>query len=208
MILQKCNTITIIQNINQVDIWTKKHEDVRLSCREWICFQGWAVSSCLVNWTCSNCVTLKTPRTESSLNGLNNDDLILLALDYQQNYDIFLDKISKELAELWESYNKLEADLEYTNVVNEAFRNQIITLEYQCWGNAQYFSRETLETSGIPENIDDGELEGRVLTVLSKPDVNIKPANVEACPWLESNNKDKRQSWNFPDERIRMRLVG
>ena len=85
-------------------------------------------------------------------------------MDYQQKYDITLDKISKELAELRKSYNKLESDLAITKAVNESLRNQIITLERQCWSNAQYSRRETLEISGIPENIDDGELEGKVLT--------------------------------------------
>ena len=31
-----------------------------------------------------------------------------------------------------------------------------------------------------------------MLTVLSKLDVNIDPANVEACRWIKSNNKDKK----------------
>ena len=119
--------------------------------------------------------------TENSLSRLNKDDLIRLALDYQQKYDITLDKISNELAELRKSYNKLESDLAITKAVNESLRNQIITLERQCWSNAQYSRRETLEISGIPENIDEGELEGKVLTVLSKLDVNIDPENVEAC---------------------------
>ena len=38
---------------------------------------------------------------------LNKDDLIRLALDYQQKYDINLDKITKELAWLGKSYNCL-----------------------------------------------------------------------------------------------------
>ena len=128
--------------------------------------------------------------SENSLSRLNKDDLIRLALDYQQKYDISLDKISKELAELGKSYNK--SDLAITKAVNESLKNRIITLERQCWSNAQYSRRETLEISGIPENIDDGELEGKVLTVLSKLDVNIDPANVEACHWLNSNNKGKK----------------
>ena len=118
--------------------------------------------------------------TENSLSRLNKDDLIRLALDYQQKYDITLDKISKELAELRKSYNKLESDLAITKAVNESLRNQIITLERQCWSNAQYSRRETLEISRIPD-IDNGDLEGSVLTVLSKLDVNVDPANVEAC---------------------------
>ena len=99
--------------------------------------------------------------TENSLSRLSKDDLIRLALGYQQKYDITLDKISKELAELRKSYNKLETDLAITKAVNESLRNLIITLERQCWSNAQYSRRETLEISGIPENIGDGELEGK-----------------------------------------------
>ena len=38
--------------------------------------------------------------TENSLSRLNKDDLIRLALDYQQKYDAALDKIRKELADL------------------------------------------------------------------------------------------------------------
>ena len=75
--------------------------------------------------------------SENSLSRLNKDDLIRLALDYQQKYDINLDKISKELAELRRSYNKLESDLAITKAVNESLRNQIITLKHQCWSNAQ-----------------------------------------------------------------------
>ena len=130
--------------------------------------------------------------TENSQSRLNKNDLIRLALDYQQKYDITLDKISKELAELRKSYNKLESDLAITKAVNESLRNQILTLERQCWSNAQYSRRETLEISGKPENTDDGELERKVLTVLSKLDVNIDPENVEVCHWLKLNNKGKK----------------
>ena len=119
--------------------------------------------------------------TENSLSRLNKDHLIRLALYYQQKYGITLDKISKELAELRKSYSKLESDLAITKAVNESLRNQILRLERQCWSNAQYSKRETLEISGVPENIDNDELEGKVLTVLSKLDINIDPTNVEGC---------------------------
>ena len=57
--------------------------------------------------------------TENSLSRLSKDDLIRLTLDYQQTHDITLDKISKELAELWKSYKKLAI----TKAVNEMLRN-------------------------------------------------------------------------------------
>ena len=80
--------------------------------------------------------------SENWLSRLNKDDLIRLALDYQQKYDITPDKISKELAELRKSYNKLESDLAITKAVNELLRNQILKLERQCWSNAQYSRRK------------------------------------------------------------------
>ena len=113
-------------------------------------------------------------------------------MDYQRKYDITLDTITKELAELCKCYNKLESDLDISKAVMESLRNQIVTLERQCWSNAQYSRWETLEVSGIPENIDDGELKGKVLTVLAKLNVNIDPANFEACHWLKLNTKGKK----------------
>ena len=70
--------------------------------------------------------------TENSLTRLNKDDLIRLTLDYQQKYDITLDKICKKLAKLRKSYSKLESDLAFTRAVNKSFRNQILTLISQC----------------------------------------------------------------------------
>ena len=131
--------------------------------------------------------------TENSLSRLNKDDLIRLALDYQQKYDITLDKIRKELAELRKSYNKLESDLAITKAVNESLRNQILTLERQCWSNAQYFRRKTLKISGIPENIDDGELEGQVLTVCqNKMSISIQQM-LKHVTGLSQTAKARRQ---------------
>ena len=130
--------------------------------------------------------------TENSLSKLNKDDLIRLVLDYQQKYDITLEKITIELAWLRKSYNKLKSDSAVTKAVNESLRNQIGTLERQCQSNAKYSRQEALKISGIRGNIDNGEPERKVLTALQKPDVNIDPANVEACHWLKSNSKDKK----------------
>ena len=64
-------------------------------------------------------LTLKKAHTEISLSRLVKDDLIRLALDYQQIYVITLEKISKEPPELCESYNKLESHLAITKVVSK-----------------------------------------------------------------------------------------
>ena len=110
--------------------------------------------------------------SETSLIRLNKDDFIRLTLDQQKKLHYFW-QITKELTELCQSYTKLESDLTITKAVKLSFKNQIIMLERQCLNNAQYFNRETLEIFRIPENIDNGELEGKVLPVFSKPNLSI-----------------------------------
>ena len=150
--------------------------------------------------------TLKVAHTENPQ--ANQTKMILFAWHWIVNRNMTLLSIKSRTSWAPQSYNKLESDLAITKAVNGSFRNQILILERQCWSNAQNCRLENLEISGIPENIDDGEVEGKVLTVLSKLDVNINPANVEAYHCLESDNKGKRQFWNFLDERIRMGFVG
>ena len=60
---------------------------------------------------------------EISLSRLDKDDLIRLELDYEQ--------INVVSLEILKSYNKIESYLAITKVVNESFRNKIITLKRQ-----------------------------------------------------------------------------
>ena len=60
--------------------------------------------------------------TENLVSRLNKDDLIRVALDDQQKCGITFGKISKEPAELRESYNKLESDL----AITKAVRNRVV----------------------------------------------------------------------------------
>ena len=57
--------------------------------------------------------------------------------------------------------------------------------------NNQYNRRNNIEISGIPNNVKDEELEGKVLTILNKIEVNVKEEDIEAChrlPLTRSNN--------------------
>ena len=80
--------------------------------------------------------------TESSLGRLSEDDLLRLALDYQQRQEITFDKITKKLSEPRKSYTKLKSDLAITKGVKELFRNRTIILERQRWSNTQYSRRQ------------------------------------------------------------------
>ena len=81
-----------------------------------------------------------------------------------RNMILLLIKCTDKIAEPPKSYSKLESNLDITKAVNESFKNQVFTLKRHYWSNAEYSRQETPEISGIPENIDNGELERKVLT--------------------------------------------
>ena len=43
------------------------------------------------------------------------------------------------------------------------------------------------EISDAPESVTDNDLEGKVLNLLEKIDVEVHPDNIEACHWIKSN---------------------
>ena len=129
-----------------------------------------------------------TAHTTESLLKLNKEDLVRLALDYQQKENMLLNKINQELIELRKNYTRLESELYISQSVTTKQRKQIITLERQCWSNEQYSRRECLEISGVPGNTSDENLEKTVLDVFQKIEVDVQPENVEACHWLKSNS--------------------
>ena len=65
-------------------------------------------------------------------------------------------------------------------------REQIVSLERQCWSNCQYSRRECLELSGLPESIENSELEDTALQLFKKLDVEVGSSNIEDCNWLPS----------------------
>ena len=54
-------------------------------------------------------------------------------------------------------------------------------LERQCWTNEQYSRRECLEISGVPESVNDKDLEAKVLNLFQKNDIEVHPDNIETC---------------------------
>ena len=73
---------------------------------------------------------------------------------------------------------------------------------------SQYYRRETLEMFGIPENIDEREVEGKCLLFYqNRMSISILQM-LKHTTGLNQTTKARRQSSNFPDKRIRMRFVG
>ena len=63
-------------------------------------------------------------------------------------------------------FDIMYSDLAVTKKVNSELSRRLVNMERQCWANAQYLRRECLEIIGIPKEVEQKDLEGKVLPVL------------------------------------------
>ena len=63
-----------------------------------------------------------------------------------------------------------------------------MTLERQCWENAQYSRKECLEVVGIPHQVDDNLLERKVLSIFERVGCTIDPGFTDDCDCLGKNS--------------------
>ena len=135
------------------------------------------------------------------LRNLDNEEIIKLALEYQSKFDLPLSNIDDIKTDLsgWRKYYKnLESDVIIIKQVNTRLCDKMKLLERQCWANKQYSRRECLEISGVPESVTDNDLEGKVLKLLEKIDVEVHPNHIEACHWIKPNAGPKKVITKMP----------
>ena len=135
------------------------------------------------------------------LRNLGNEEIIKLALEYQSKFDLPLsniDDIKTDLSGWRKYYKKLESDVIIIKQVNTRLCDKMKLLERQCWANKQYSRRECLEISGVPESVTDNDLEGKVLKLLEKIDVEVHPDHIEACHWIKPNAGPKNVITKMP----------
>ena len=63
-----------------------------------------------------------------------------------------------------------------------------MTIGRKCWANAQYSKRECLEVDGIPRQVDDKNLETKVLSIFQMIGCTIDPTFIDDCHRLSKNN--------------------
>ena len=99
--------------------------------------------------------------------------------------------MNSELLDLKNKFTKLESDLEISRNVNNKLVDQLIRLERKCWENERHSRKECVEISGIPQSIEQIDLEKTVLNVFDKIDTPVDPQNIEACHRLKSGGNDR-----------------
>ena len=125
---------------------------------------------------------------EAALRKVGKEEIIKLALEYQSKFESTLSSINDiktDLPELRKYYEKLESDVIITTQVNTRLCDKIKFLEHQCLrmsnipGVNAWRCPVFLNLSGVSESDDD--LEGKVLKLLEKIDVEVHPDHIEAC---------------------------
>ena len=74
-------------------------------------------------------------------------------------------KVLEELRLLNEKFDKLEADVAIARNTNSLLPSRLVDTERQCWANAQYSRRETLEIAGLPKSLTNDEAEKKVCQI-------------------------------------------
>ena len=88
--------------------------------------------------------------TNDSLDKLRKQDLIPIVLSLQSKLDEANNKVLEEVRNLSDTITKLSPELSITKNDNTFLSSRLVTLERQCWANAQYSRRDCLDTVSIP----------------------------------------------------------
>ena len=106
--------------------------------------------------------------TEESLDKMLKRDLIPIVLNLQSTIadkNNSSNELLEEIRKFNDNFSKLQSELAVTKQVNTELTKRIVTLERQCWANAQYSRKGCLEVVGIPRQVDDNLLETKVLSI-------------------------------------------
>ena len=115
---------------------------------------------------------------EEALRKLTKDELVNLSLEYQSKFSSILANVDKDIGEL---------RIALSRSINTKLRDRIIPLECQCWSNSQYSRHELLKITGLPDNINNEDLEEKALMIFKKLEVTVDSSNVDDCHWLPGN---------------------
>ena len=133
--------------------------------------------------------TTSGTHTEAVLNKLTKPELVQLLLKAEAALGSQIADLSKEIKDTLTYLKKLEADIAVIKTVNDRLVEMVVKTERQCWKNAQYSRRDTLEIVGIPNSVGNSVLEETVGGVFKKIGVEIDERDVQACHRLKEKER-------------------
>ena len=107
-------------------------------------------------------------------------ELIPIVLSLQNETTEDNNTMFQEMRNFNDNFAKLQAELVVTKRVSSELCKRIVTMERQCWANApQYSRRGCLEVAGIPRQVDDKNLETKLLSIFQKIGCTIDPTFID-----------------------------
>ena len=106
--------------------------------------------------------------TEEALDKMLKRDLIPIVLSLQNKMTEDNNAMLQKRRNFNDNFTKLQSELVATKLVKSELCKRMVTMERQCWANAQYSRRECLEVVGIPRQVDDKNLETKMLSIFQK----------------------------------------
>ena len=134
-------------------------------------------------------MTMSGTHTEALLNKLTKPELVQLLLKTEATLGSQISDLSKEIKDTLTHLKKLEADIAVVKIVNDRLVERIVKTERQCWENAQYSRRDTLEIVGVPGSIDNSVLEETVRGIFKKIGVEVDERDIQACHRLKEKER-------------------
>ena len=126
--------------------------------------------------------------TEETLDKVLKRELIPIVLSLQIKMTEDNSAMFQEMRKLNDNFAKLQAEQVAIKGVNSELCKRILTIECQCWASAQYSRRECLEVVRIPRQVDDKNLETKVLSIVQNVGSTIDPTFIDDCHRLGKNN--------------------
>ena len=147
---------------------------------------------------------MKTYRREP-LQNVNKKDFIPIILPLQNKHEEETNSVLVEIRKLNESCSKLQPQLSVTKQVNTLLSSRLVSIERQCWLNAQCSRWECLDIVGIPSEVEADNLE-KAIAIFEKFACDIPIKRLEACHRISNKNptvivkflqrKDCQQVWD------------
>lgn len=74
-----------------------------------------------------------------------------------------------------DKFSRLESESSVIKQANSLLCSRLVDMETQCWENTHYSRREYIEMVGIPNSVNNNELEDKVLRVFQRIGCELSP---------------------------------
>ena len=147
-----------------------------------------------------------TTYTNESLQNIKKKDLIPIISSLQNKLEEVNNSVLVEMRKFNESFSKSQAEVSMTKQVNTLLSSRIVSIERQCWLNAQYSRRECLDIVAISSEVKPDDLGEKVVTIFEQLGCNILTECIDAGHRISKKNptiivkfsqrKDCQQVWD------------